>query len=390
LAALIKWWAIPHWQADYDYVQTECTIVDKRLDQRYKPAGYRAQFLIRYEAADQTHEEWTYDATQNFSSDDARQQAILDEFAVGSVYPCWHAVDDPTRVVLVRRNSWWVWLMTLVPLPLIAIGGGGLAYSLVYWRTSAERRAALALRASELAPLRETGKKEEAFPTTPAAANWTNSPGTQLAYRLPLEATGNWRLAGMVAFCIAWNGIVALFFVLAVGRHIGGSPDWMLDLFVAAFAAVGGWAAYRLWKQALAAGGIGPTWVEASDQPFRPGKNYDVLVYQAGRLDVRRITVELTCVETASYRQGTDVRTEWRVVSRKQLLEQTKVEIRSSQPLSQRARVEISPGAMHSFQAPSNEIRWSIDVTIDAEGWPVCVRSFPVVLFPSPLPEGSP
>jgi hypothetical protein len=44
--------------------------------------------------------------------------------------------------------------------------------------------------------------------------------------------------------------------------------------------------------------------------------------------------------------------------------------------------LSVPAGAMHSLACPSNEIRWSIVVRGEAEGWPVFERSFPIVVYP--------
>ena len=60
------------------------------------------------------------------------------------------------------------------------------------WGTSAERRAAMTKRAAEFDLFEETAPRR--WPTSPSDANWTNSPGTRLAYRLPIDAAPGWTL----------------------------------------------------------------------------------------------------------------------------------------------------------------------------------------------------
>ena len=59
----------------------------------------------------------------------------------------------------------------------------------------------------------------------------TNSPGTKLKFRLPMATSPGWALFGTLAFCIAWNGIVAAFVAMAVRSYFAGKPDWLLTLF---------------------------------------------------------------------------------------------------------------------------------------------------------------
>ena len=111
---------------------------------------------------------------------------MLDRFEVGEEYPCWYDPIDPHRAVLVRGYSGWLYLSLLIPLSFIVIGGGRLIYTLVHWNSSAERRSLAEQRAAQV-DLFEGPVDEREFPTVPADANLTNSPGTTLAYRLPID-----------------------------------------------------------------------------------------------------------------------------------------------------------------------------------------------------------
>ena len=48
---------------------------------------------------------------------------------------------DPGVAVLVRGYSLWFWMLLLVPLGFMVIGGGGLAYTLWHWGKSPEHQA---------------------------------------------------------------------------------------------------------------------------------------------------------------------------------------------------------------------------------------------------------
>ena len=57
------------------------------------------------------------------------------------------------------------------------------------------------------------------FPTIPRDTDVTNSPGTTLAYRLPIAVTTGWQLFAAAVGCLCWNGLVALFAFLAVRKR---------------------------------------------------------------------------------------------------------------------------------------------------------------------------
>ena len=81
------------------------------------------------------------------------------------------------------------WLVMLVLISFVLLGGHGLAVTLLKLRTSQERRSALARDASQLNVLPDETESVERYPTVPRVTNLTNSPGIQFKYRLPIART---------------------------------------------------------------------------------------------------------------------------------------------------------------------------------------------------------
>src|SRR5262245_33990534 len=114
------------------YVQTDCVVLDKRLEESRGEDGptYRPMIHVEYTVDGRAHRTWTYDASGMYTDGRARHQAVLDQFQKGQRYPCWYDPSDPDKAVLTRDFSWWG-LMVLIPLVFVAIGAGGLIYN---WR----------------------------------------------------------------------------------------------------------------------------------------------------------------------------------------------------------------------------------------------------------------
>jgi len=51
--------------------------------------------------------------------------------------------------------------------------------------------------------------------------------------------------------------------------------------------------------------------------------------------------------------------------------------------LEARAELRLPRGAMHSFLAEHNQVRWKLVVRGDIAGWPTFEREFPIVVQPS-------
>jgi hypothetical protein len=385
---------IPEWRANYEFLPHRCVVVDKRLGQKDGDEGplYRPEVQIEYQVRGETYRIWTYDiwtfdVRGGYSPDKAEQQAALSRFVVDPRRPvdCWYDPADPKVGVLVRGSGWLIWLAFSVPLSFLAIGGGGLTYTIFTWGKSAERYAALVQRTARLAPFRNVAATAPEYPNIPVSTNITNSPGTVLAFRLPVSGATAWGLFVTLLTCIFWNGVVSIFAGIAINGHRSGNPDWHLTLFVVPFALVGVALILFFVRKFLATTGIGPTLVEISAQPLYPGQCYRVFLQQFGRLKINRLEVLLVCEEEATFRHGTDTRMESRLVAQQALMLCENVEVRHGVPFETDCDLEVPRGAMHSFKSQHNEVNWKVQVRLDVAGWPAYERSFPVIVYPPPV-----
>jgi hypothetical protein len=383
LVLLLVRTVVPEWRANHEFIETTAVVLDKRVEQRSDRDGnpiFAPRAKIHYEQA--ADDIWTYDIAGTTFSNTAEAQAQLDRWEIGQTYPCWYNPLDPSVAVLVRGYSLWFWMLLLVPLGFMVIGGGGLAYTLWHWGKSPEHQAARG-QLGRIDLFEEINARARDFPMVPHDADLVNSPGTHLKYRLPSSNSQGWRLFGASTVCLVWNGIVAVFAILAVHAHLRGEGDWRLDLLVAPFLLVGIFLIYYFVRELLIVTGVGQTYVEISDHPLVPGGSYELYLAQGGHLSVKVIDVFLECEEQAAYRQGTDTRTDRRVVLSQSLLHREQVEILPGQPLEARFELRVPEGAMHSFTADHNQVQWSLTVRADAEGWPTFERSFLLVVYPA-------
>lgn len=385
LVAVFAFLLIPQWRVNHAFVEHTCTVLDKRLAEREGESGslYRPEIQIEYRIGDVEHVAWAYDFHGAYSSGRDRKQAILNRFVVGEEYLCWYDPADPEVVVLRRGTSWWIWLILIVPVSFIAIGGGGVIYAVLHWGKSAERQAAMAGRTQPLDLFDRSGPARREFPNIPDGANIIDSPGTTLKFRLPIGASPGWRLFGLLLACLLWNGFVSVFVVFVAGGHLDGDPDWFPTLLLIPFVAVGIVLIVLMIRQLLVTTGIGPTLVEISDHPLHPGTRCRLFVSQSGRLTVNSLEVSLVCEEEATYRQGTDTRTETRKVYQQEVFLREGFEVRHALPFQADCELEVPAGAMHSFKSDHNEINWKVVVKGDIAGWPDYHRSFPVIVQPA-------
>lgn len=377
---------IPEWRVNHQFVEHTCVVLQARPGKQEGADGglYRPEVRIQYVVNGENYFAWTYSIRNRHSASRAAVEEVLRTLEPGAEYTCWYDPADPSVAVLVQTYTWWSWLTLAIPGSFILIGIGGVVHSLTTWGKSAERCAAMAQRAAQMAPFDPGRRANGDLPSVPRSASVTDSPGTMLTYRLPSVAASGWKLFGGAVACLGWNGIVALFACLAISGFLEGRPDWLLTVLVLPFAAVGGGIIVYFLRYVLVASAVGPTLVEISEQPLYPGKHCELFVSQTGRLKMKSIEVLLACDEQATFHQGTNTRRESLRVFEQPVYRREQFEVRHGVPFEARCILEVPTGTMHSFKSDHNEVGWKIIVKGDVAGWPSFARSFPVIVHPSP------
>ena len=388
----------PEWRVNNDFVGTRCTILGKGVARIVERAAggteithWQPRLLVRY-AGDglERTESWARITVQDVYPDRAAAVARLSPYRVDTQVPGWYDPRDPREVVLTRGYSGWLWLLgLLLPGALVVIGGTGLARRLRAWGRSEERLAASSGIPDLFDPLVHPVPSAPGLPTIPLWDDLVNSPGTLLRYRLPVESPESWTLVGFGVFAVLWNLVVV---VLAVGLGLfGGNCDWWVAALLVPFAIVGFGGVVFVAKGALVAAAIGTTQVEISAHPLQPGERYDVLVTQGGSGVVRHIDLSLELEEVATFRQGTDTRSEQTVVQRQGVAAARDIRPDPTCRVELRGVVSVPAHAMHSFTSAHNAVRWKLVVSGRPDRGPLFTRVFPVVVLPGtrpvPFPE---
>ena len=400
LVWLLARWVLPEWQVVHGFAQTTSRVLGKEMDgqdgrkllERSSDGvvSYRPNIHIAYQVNGQAYVAWTYGISEEYFSSREEAQGQLDQFVEGQEYPCWYNPASPETVVLVRGFKWWLWIVTLVPVSFIVIGGAGLIWNLFQWGKSAEHRSVAEIRVAALNPLQAGGDVAGLYPYVPHAANLTNSPGTTLAYRLPISTMPTWRLFALGVACVVWNGLVIAFLVLFATGRIAADPVWPFWLMQAVVVPAG-WALVFLFvRELLRTSGVGPTLVEISDHPIFPGTQYEIFLSQSGKLSLRAMELSLVCDEEATYRQGTDTRTDHRRVYFERIWGRESFEIDQGLQFEVRCPLCLPAVAMHSFKGAFNEVQWKLIVRGEVLDWPSFERIFPIIVIPRPKDGSAP
>ncbi|HZY90590.1 MAG TPA: DUF3592 domain-containing protein [Gemmataceae bacterium] len=381
LAGMVFGMVVPEWRANHRFVEGRCVVLAKRLGESQGEDGptYRPELHVRHTADGRQHEAWTYDVHGSYTSDRAGREAILRNFAVGGQYPCWYDPRNPDRVVLVRGHNWGTYGMLLLPMVFFAVGFIGMRHNWLKMRRPVEVEESRPAKGAASGP-------EVEYPTVPAAGG-KDQPGTVLAVRLPAQLPPR-QLLGCLGIGLAALG--ALVAGLAAGLvGVAGFRVWpvLLVLGLIDLALGVGWVVLLFYflKQLRVVLRVGPTVVEVSAFPLVAGEPARLYFSQSGALQVRALRVTLVCEESATYKQGTDTRTEKRCVYRAEVCRAADFTIDMDRAWEARGELAVPGTAMHSFKADHNEVRWELVVEAELAGLPEYKQEYSLVVRP---PQG--
>jgi hypothetical protein len=279
-------------------------------------------------------------------------------------------------------SIWQFALFLLLTALLLAIGGYRIWAT--WWRlgASVERRGAMVSRAREINLLNEMAVAEQAAPFLPVHLYTLVAPGWMHRFALkPIDPVSR-HLIWSGVICLLFVGVTTVLLAFAWESWVHERMDWIsLGLGLTMLVGAGGSIAVFL-RHLLAQTGIGPTRIELSDYPLRPGQRAQLTLTQPARVRLRLFDVILQCIEEATYREGTDVRCESRVVYQRRLFRKRGQAVELAEPFSTDVDLEMPAGVMHSFQSHNNKIQWRIAVTCIATGWPRFERNFPLLVLP--------
>ena len=282
----------------------------------------------------------------------------------------------------IYRPGYGFWLMVLVMASFALIGGIGIVWTAIHAGTSAERRSALVKHAARMDLISEALPTSLEYPNVPRDAYLTNSPGVKLKYRLPAEQAPVWRLALSALIFLLSTAMTSVLGVIVLKQHMSAAPDWFLTFFTAPLLVATLWAVRYFFSELRAQTRFGPTCIEIGDHPLRPNIDCEIFVSQAGRLSLTSLVLWLVCEEEATYSQGTDIRTEIRVVSRDEVLREAATQIEDGAPLECHGTIHVPSDAMHSMQSGHNAIRWKLVIEGKSVRSGTMRRSYPVIVYP--------
>jgi hypothetical protein len=325
---------------------------------------YSMDVLYSYSVGGRQYLSNQFDFLGTASSGQARKLALARQYPRGRKTVCYVNPADPLDAVLqpnLGNNAWWAAL----PAIFLLVGLVGFFGMLVGGRRGAGPGASVSVSGSRFA--------------RPTLATPSND---VLTLRMSER-----RLTRFVVFAIfALIFDAALVFIAreVIGGHASG---WVcagpfLLLWAAGCVGITGAAVHA----GLAMFNPRAT-VTLARGAVAPGASAELQWTFDGRYDrIQRLTLRLEGRERATYRQGTDTRTDTNVFATVPLFETDRNDLMARG----KCTLHVPAGAMHTFRAAHNEIRWFLVLHGEIPNWPDVKDEFEIEVPPPPIHPAAP
>ena len=377
-------WAIPQLILYQEFIPSRGIVADTKIAEQTFGAEtrYRPEVLLEHTVDGITYSIWTFDyhtlhSQEGFTAPRELAEKALLPFSKGQRVNCWYRINYPAQVIVVWEFSIWGWFLLLLSFSLIILGIIGLPQAFRLLAVSKERQAAL------LTLPKDSSQRPSDWTAIPDIRGINESPGTHLAFRLPLGHRPIFPLAGQTLFATAWTVIALVILIPSFFDSSGSWMDYLLGiLFRALFCGIGVVLFYGVARQLWITFLVAPTLLELSDHPVYPNRKYRILLHQDGILQFQNLTVDLVCEEIARFHQGTDTVTNRQDVFRQTIFSRSDFSTTPEEPLHEEFFLQLPEGAMHSFRQKNNEVAWKLEFVAHLAGWSELRRDCPIVVRP--------
>ena len=339
-----------------------CTIISAEVGTHdgSDSTTYSIDIVYRYTCNEQEYQSDRYDFMTGSSSGYTRKANVVQYYREAQQPVCFINPDNPAEAVL-NKDLHLGYLWALFPLPFVAVGFGGLTWSLKNWTTSVPH-AGNWLPAHQTKPV--TNPLSVAYPATDAVVITSKSPWKKLLF--------------CVALAAFWNGIVSVFLVNAVQGWKTGAGDLFLTLFLIPFVLIGIGLIIAVLICMLALFNPRPT-LTLSSATIPLGGTARLTWHFKGRTGmIRQLKILLRGIESARYQRGTNTVTDKNTFYAADLLStHNPIEIPSGQ-----TDISIPASTMHSFEAANNRIIWEICIQGEIDMWPDINDHFKLIITP--------
>jgi len=362
LSYFILWKPWSQWLSARFWEETPCRIVSSQVAEVTSSDGstYKVDITYTYAVEGGEIRGSSYDFTNMSSSGYDGKAAIVARYPPGTQATCWINPKNRTESVLSRDFSL-SYLVGLFPLIFVAAGAGGITWAL------------------------RLGRKN------PKDMQGTAAVGSPFGVEIPADAAQPrvlkpqlspvGKLVGLIFVTLFWNGIVSIFVFFAVQEWRSGHPEGCLMAFLVPFVLIGLGLIFGVFRQFLVL--FNPRLeLTLSRGTLVPGDPALLQWKIEGKAErVKRLKIVLEGCEEATYRQGTDTKTDREVFATVPVVDTDP----SMQMAQGSARVQVPEDAMPSFKADRNKVVWKLKVACEIPGWPDSDDEYEIVVAPAAL-----
>lgn len=341
--------------------ETTCTVLSSKVGEHSDSDGstYSVDVVYTYSFGGRGYQADRFGFLKGSSSGYEGKAETVARYPVGARVPCWVNPSNPEKAVLSRSLSW-EWLLALLPLTFIGVGGGGLVWAVRSAFQAKARAANPALAASS------------PFGVEPPPAAASGS----LELRPTVSPLG--KFLGLTFITLFWNGIVSVFLFQVVKSWRAGEPDGCLTTFLIPFVLVGLALVYGTLRQFLVLFNPRPRFTMSPGVLTTGGSVYLDWSFAGRSGRVRRLTVVLEGHEEARYRRGTSTYTDKNTFASMTVIDAAEPYTIASGSTSFSVPADTVP----TFKAENNKILWQLKVCCEIPGWPDSEDEYEVLVRP--------
>lgn len=361
---VMGWWEARSWQ------EVPCTVAESRVGASSDSDGttYRVEVTFDYTFDGGQYRSSRYNFHDNvYSGGYDGKAAVVARYPPGTQTTCWANPASPAEAVL-ERGFLPAYLLGLLPMIFVVVGVGGMA-----WAIRQGSRSRSAARTAGISGV-STEPRESPFGVE-------IPPDARQSRVLKPQFSPFGRLIALILLALFWNGIVSVFVVKMVEGWQSGDGDGCLTAFLVPFSLVGLGLIYLVFRQFLVL--FNPR-LQLTLNPgvVAPGEAATLQWTITGKAErVQKLKIVLEGREEATYRQGTDTKTDREVFATLPITETDHQMLIANGT----ARVEIPEDAMPSFSASRNKVVWTLKAVCEIAGWPDSDDDYEIVVAPAAL-----
>ena len=355
--------------AAQSWPEVACEIISAEVDEHNGEKGstYSIDIVYEYEFDGRIYESDKYDFIGGSSSGYNGKAKVVERYKSARNPVCFVNPENPSEAVLLRGFHLGL-LFALFPLPFLAVGVGGLIWTIKHPPGNK-------LRSTTKQWLPET-EAEPAVGVMPISDSALKS--------VVMKSKSPWAVMVLsIVIAAFWNGIVSIFVVDVIDKWQSGDGNWPKTLFMVPFVAIGVFLIGSIFYCMLAL--FNPRLrLTLSSAIVSLGGVVQLKWDFSGRTNIiQNLKILLRGKEQARYRRGTNTYTDKNTFFQMEVYStQDRREIPSGE-----IGFAVPSESMHSFEAENNKIIWEIEVSGDIRSWPDVKEVFKIAVTPSEVEQ---